>query len=179
MSTLYLNANLIAFYIRVHAIYTTEVDILVDIFSDPTDKVQSPLLKTNYLAFLNPLALVASPNTTFTFKAEQEWVIDEETGNSIPGNTNEVILVAATLKQKKDPNLNIQAGVDYNRIYFEGYLLTPKVKIDAEQSRNISTVINQRQGIFDFIPVIESIEEITLAQRQVNGQLVAGYFRFS
>ena len=178
-STLYLSVNLITYYIRVNAIYTTEVDTPVNIFSQPTDQVYSSLQKTDYLRMLNPLALVPSPNTTFTFRSEQQWVIDEETGNFIPGDTDNVVLVTATLKQQKDPNLVVQPGVDYNRIYFEGYLLTPKIKIDAEQGRNVLTVLNGRQGLFDFIPVMESVEEISLAQRQVNGQMVAGYFRFS
>jgi hypothetical protein len=179
LSTLYLNVNLIAHYIRVTTNYLTGINTPANIFSEPTDKVYSPFLKSNYFAIMNPLVLVAEPTTTFTFPAEQEWVIDEETGNSIPGNSDGVVLVSATLKQVKDPNLSIQAGVDYNRVYFEGYLLNPRVKIEAEQGKNIPTVINGREGIFNFVPVIESREEIQLAQRQINGQRVAGYFRFT
>ena len=78
---------------------------------------------------------------------------------------------------KKDPNLVVQPGVDYNRIYFEGYLVKPKALLNVEQGKNITAVINGRQGIFDFVPVMESGQEITLKQREVNGQRIAGYFR--
>jgi hypothetical protein len=114
----------------------------------------------------------------FTFKPPQDWTVDEETGNSIPAPSGELILCSATVKQKKDPNLVIQPGLDYNRVYFEGYLASPNTLIETEQSRNITAVINGRIGIFDFVPVLESVEETNLKQRGKNGQRIAGYFRF-
>jgi surface protein len=175
---LYLKATYQNHFIRVASTYQTLGGNLVELTSDRTDLIASPFsildfVKTNNFYTQSPLV-----NAVFTLESFPGWIIDTETGNLVPDSTgNNVIICTATVQQKKDPNLVVQSGVDYNRIYFEGYLINPKTLLDVEQGKNITAVINSRQGIFDFVPVIESGQEISLRQREVNGQRIAGYFR--
>ena len=175
---LYLKATYQNHFIRVTSTYQTLGENLVELTSDRTDLIASPFsildfVKTNNFYTQSPLV-----NAVFTFESFPDWIIDTETGNLVPDSTgNNVIICTATVQQKKDPNLVVQSGVDYNRIYFEGYLINPKTLLDVEQGKNVTAVINGRQGVFDFVPVIESGQEIPLKQREVNGQRIAGYFR--
>jgi surface protein len=175
---LYLKSTYQNHFIRVTSTYQTLGENLIQLTSDRTDLIASPFsildfVKTNNFYTQSPLV-----NAVFTLESFPDWIIDTETGNLVPNSTgNNVIICTATVQQKKDPNLVVQSGVDYNRIYFEGYLINPKTLLDVEQGKNITAVINNRQGIFDFVPIIESGQEISLRQREVNGQRIAGYFR--
>jgi hypothetical protein len=175
---LYLKAAYQNHFIKVTSTYQTSLGNLVELTSDRTKLITSPFSSLNFVDSVNPYSQASSVNAIFTFESFPDWIVDVETGNLVPDSSgNKVIICTATVRQKKDPNLVIQPGVDYNRIYFEGYLVNPKVLLNVEQGRNVTAVINGRQGIFDFVPIMESGQEITLKQREVNGQRIAGYFR--
>jgi hypothetical protein len=175
---LYLKAAYQNQFIKVTSTYQTFLGNLIELTSDRTKLIAPPFSTLNFVNSINPYFQSSSVNAIFTFESFPDWIVDTETGNLIPdSNGNNVIICTATVKQKKDPNLVVQSGVDYNRIYFEGYLIKPKTLLNVEQGKNVTAVINGRQGIFDFVPVIESGQEITLKQREVNGQRIAGYFR--
>jgi hypothetical protein len=178
-NTLYLSREYFNKFVRVLVQYTTGIGNQVEIYSDRTPLIAEPLSKASYLGSSNPYDFTPTTNAVFTFHPPDDWMVDEETGNSIPVPSTELILCTATVKQKKDPNLAIQPGIDYNRVYFEGYLSEPNTLVDTEQSKNVTAVINSRLGIFDFVPILESVEEINLKQRDRNGQLIAGYFKFT
>ena len=175
---LYLKAAYQNHFIKVTSTYQTSLGNLVELTSDRTKLITSPFSSLNFVDSVNPYSQSSSINAVFTLESFPDWIVDTETGNLVPNSDgNNVIICTATVQQKKDPNLVVQSGVDYNRIYFEGYLVNPKVLLNVEQGRNVTAVINGRQGIFDFVPIMESGQEITLKQREVNGQRIAGYFR--
>ena len=175
---LYLKAAYQNQFIKVSSTYQTFLGNLIELTSDRTKLIQSPFSSLNFVDSVNPYSQSSSVNAIFTLESFPDWIVDAETGNLVPNSDgNNVIICTATVRQKKDPNLVVQPGVDYNRIYFEGYLVKPKALLNVEQGKNITAVINGRQGIFDFVPVMESGQEITLKQREVNGQRIAGYFR--
>ena len=175
---LYLKAAYQNHFIKVTSTYQTSLGNLVELTSDRTKLITSPFSGLDFVDSVNPYSQASSVNAIFTFESFPDWIVDVETGNLVPDSSgNKVIICTATVRQKKDPNLVIQSGVDYNRIYFEGYLVNPKVLLNVEQGKNVTAVINGRQGIFDFVPIMESGQEITLKQREINGQRIAGYFR--
>jgi hypothetical protein len=175
---LYLKAAYQNHFIKVTSTYQTFLGNLVELTSDRTKLITTPFSGLNFVDSVNPYSQASSINAIFTFESFPDWIVDVETGNLVPDSSgNKVMICTATVRQKKDPNLVIQPGVDYNRIYFEGYLVNPKALLNVEQGRNVTAVINGRQGIFDFVPIMESGQEITLKQREINGQRIAGYFR--
>ena len=177
---LYLKADYQNHFIRVLVAYNTSLGNLVELTSDRTASITPPLTSLSFVEPINPYSQSSAINAVFTFESFPDWITDEETGNLIPDSDGDsVIICTATIKQKKDPNLVVQPGIDYNRVYFEGYLVSPKTLLNIEQGRNVTSVINGRQGVFDFVPVMESVEEMNLKQREVNGQRIAGYFRFT
>ena len=175
---LYLKAAYQNQFIRVASTYQTLLGNLIELTSDRTRLIKSPFSSLDFVDSINPYRQSSFVNAVFTLESFPDWIVDVETGNLVPdSNGNKVIVCTATIKQKKDPNLVVQPGVDYNRIYFEGYLINPKTLPNLEQGRNVTAVINGKQGIFDFIPIMESGQEMTLKQREINGQRIAGYFR--
>jgi hypothetical protein len=175
---LYLKAAYQNQFIRVASTYQTLLGNLIELTSDRTGLIKAPFSSLDFVDSINPYRQSSFVNAVFTLESFPDWIVDVETGNLVPdSNGNKVIICTATIKQKKDPNLVVQPGVDYNRIYFEGYLVNPKTLPTLEQGRNVTAVINGKQGIFDFIPIMESGQEMTLKQREINGQRIAGYFR--
>lgn len=128
-----------------------------------------------YFPSQNPYQKERIPNAIFTFTRRGLFVIDFDTGNFIP-STEEVILCTASVEQAKDPNLTIQSGVDYSRIYFVGHLINPKVMPLARQEQSVTAVINGIEGKFDFISIFDNVESQNIGIDLILGQRIAGYF---
>ena len=117
-------------------------------------------------------------NAIFTFTISGLFVIDFDTGNFSPSEP-QTILCSASVEQAKEPNLTIQSGLDYSRIYFVGHLINPKIFEPARQSQSVIAVINGIEGKFDFIPVFDSATAQNIQANEILGQQIAGYFTSS
>lgn len=131
-----------------------------------------------YINTENPYRIAPSANAVFTFTQKSDYQLDEETGNYTPTTLTTVVCTAAVV-QKQDPNITLQPGIDYSVIYFEGVLVSPKKEPLANQSKNVTAVINGIEGVFDFIPVFDNPESVYLKTDSFLGQKIAGYFRIT
>lgn len=133
----------------------------------------------SYFRPSNPYQVKHTANAVFHFEQSGGFVFDPSTGNYTKSPNLIIETTTANVIQASDPNLELQPGLDYNRTYFTGYLISPQEDKRAIQTIGVQAIINGFKGVFDFIPVFTSSESTIVEASTIVGQRIAGYFRLS
>lgn len=118
-------------------------------------------------------------NALFTFKEGSGNVIIDETTGNYTLETETIRTIKAKLIKRKDGTIESNGGVNYSRVYCEGWLVTP-VEYNGRIPNVVDCTLTQNnmsyEGRFYFTdaittPVTESID-LAIAI----GQAIQGYF---
>lgn len=137
---------------------------------------------SDYLAIANEvLSDLGQPeaNATITFGSIIDvTVIQDEHGNYQPTNTTVTTVLTCWLVQRKPPESEVQTGLNQDREYFEGELISPKTYNFPIVADGIDVVVNGRAGKFYPVKLLESPASETWGTKNLLGQKVAGWVQF-
>lgn len=152
------------------------------------------ILTLNFKGFFNNIGVISKSlpfiggetwNAILSFEIinnSEDLIIDEVTGNLIPAPaTITKVEISAKLYQMKRPANTIyysNDGTNFNRIYFEGYLVRPlQYNIPYErQSIGMEAEINGIKGLFYPILELKYYEAYQSSIDRSLGQAISGFF---
>lgn len=114
-------------------------------------------------------------NAQFTFQNVTNYILDPNTGNYVPdGTTSEAI--TARLQRKRAPEEIKKPGIDFERLYFEGNLMSPKKRAVLQDNTPCSILLHGVwvDGVFEFVltprgAIDESIDMDTAVGQPIRG----------
>ncbi|MDJ0579042.1 hypothetical protein [Crocosphaera sp.] len=135
-----------------------------------------------YLSTANEvLADLGQPTANATLTLEDitdVTIFEDEHGNMQPTNTTTTTVLTCWLCQKKPPENDVQVGLNQDREYFEGELITPKTYDFPIVSDGVDIVVNGRSGKFYPVKKFETPASETWDTKSFLGQKIAGWVQF-
>ncbi len=97
-------------------------------------------------------------------------------GNYHP--SSEAIIVSGYFFERKDPNIELQPGIDIHRKYLEGYIVDTQFYEEYGNYilENIPATINGRTGKFTIVERLHPPVSHLIGSEYVIGVSIAGYF---